>query len=162
MLRMFKDSRLVAPVSLIAWSCLFALALAGCADRSAEQADHQQSAAQHPQQADLEGERQQAAERLAEGPGKVLPGQAQADQAKPLQPRALAHNLEDVEALSGSPAGSLGTESDSLLAGPRPKAFVREPDHDFGTIIQGSKVKHVFKVQNIGDAPLKLIKAKGS
>lgn len=37
-----------------------------------------------------------------------------------------------------------------------------EPLHDFGTIASGSKVSHHFKVVNTGDAPLRLIKAKGS
>ena len=37
-----------------------------------------------------------------------------------------------------------------------------EPSYDFGTITQGDKVTHTFIVQNTGDKPLKLIKAKGS
>jgi len=37
-----------------------------------------------------------------------------------------------------------------------------DPSHDFGTISQGDKVTHTFVVQNRGDKPLKLIKAKGS
>ncbi len=46
--------------------------------------------------------------------------------------------------------------------GPAPVIFFPEPLHDFGTIARGSKVSHNFKVFNNGDAPLRLIKAKGS
>lgn len=40
--------------------------------------------------------------------------------------------------------------------------YFPEPSHDFGNIVQGDKVSHTFIVQNYGDEPLKLIKAKGS
>lgn len=43
-----------------------------------------------------------------------------------------------------------------------PTIYFPKKEHDFGTVSQGSKVTHKFKVQNTGDAPLKLIKAKGS
>ncbi len=37
-----------------------------------------------------------------------------------------------------------------------------ETTHDFGTVSQGDKPSHKFIIKNIGTAPLKLIKAKGS
>lgn len=43
-----------------------------------------------------------------------------------------------------------------------PLAQFPETLHDFGTIVQGEKVSHTFIVKNVGDEPLKLIKAKGS
>ncbi len=43
-----------------------------------------------------------------------------------------------------------------------PLAHFPETLHDFGTIVQGEKVSHTFIVKNVGDEPLKLIKAKGS
>ncbi len=43
-----------------------------------------------------------------------------------------------------------------------PVIYFPEPEFDFGNISQGDKVSHVFVVQNKGDEPLKLIKAKGS
>lgn len=45
---------------------------------------------------------------------------------------------------------------------PAPRIFFPETVHDFGTIPRGGNVSHVFKVRNTGDAPLRLIKAKGS
>jgi len=45
---------------------------------------------------------------------------------------------------------------------PAPVIYFPEPLHDFGTVPRGSKVSHNFRVINNGDAPLKLIKAKGS
>jgi hypothetical protein len=43
-----------------------------------------------------------------------------------------------------------------------PQIFYPETEFDFGNISQGAKVSHKFVVKNVGDAPLKLIKAKGS
>lgn len=43
-----------------------------------------------------------------------------------------------------------------------PKIFFPETVHDFGTVMQGEEATHKFVVKNVGDAPLKLIKAKGS
>jgi len=43
-----------------------------------------------------------------------------------------------------------------------PSIYFPEPTHDFGHIDQGDKVTYDFVVQNYGDQPLKLIKAKGS
>jgi hypothetical protein len=43
-----------------------------------------------------------------------------------------------------------------------PIISIPDDKFDFGIIAQGSKVSHKFIIKNIGDAPLKLIKAKGS
>jgi hypothetical protein len=43
-----------------------------------------------------------------------------------------------------------------------PCVYFPEPTFSFGTIPQGTSVSHTFKVQNVGDKPLKLIRAKGS
>lgn len=43
-----------------------------------------------------------------------------------------------------------------------PRISFSEPTHDFGIVLQGSTLVHVFKVKNTGDEPLKLIRAKGS
>ena len=43
-----------------------------------------------------------------------------------------------------------------------PSIHFPEPSYDFGSIAQKAKVSHTFIVQNTGDEPLKLIKAKGS
>lgn len=43
-----------------------------------------------------------------------------------------------------------------------PKIMFLETTFDFGTVSQGEKVTHKFVVKNIGTAPLKLIRAKGS
>lgn len=53
------------------------------------------------------------------------------------------------------------SSNDSILAG-TPQIYIPDDSYDFGSIKQGSKVSHTFKVYNKGDAPLKLIKAKGS
>ena len=42
------------------------------------------------------------------------------------------------------------------------KIYFPETSYDFGTVAQNSNVSHTFVVKNLGDAPLKLIKAKGS
>jgi hypothetical protein len=51
--------------------------------------------------------------------------------------------------------------NDSIPKG-TPQIYIPETSHDFGSIMQGSKISHTFKVYNKGDAPLKLIEAKGS
>jgi len=43
-----------------------------------------------------------------------------------------------------------------------PTIFFPETIYDFGKVAQGEKVTHEYAVKNTGDAPLKLIKAKGS
>ncbi len=67
---------------------------------------------------------------------------------------------------SAASGQSLASQSNSNqpsgAVGGGPSIHLPEPSYDFGTISQGDKVSHTFAVQNIGDEPLKLIRAKGS
>jgi hypothetical protein len=45
-------------------------------------------------------------------------------------------------------------------SGPAPKIELTETSYDFGTAPEKTSVSHTFKVKNVGDAPLQLIKAK--
>ncbi len=47
-------------------------------------------------------------------------------------------------------------------AGKFPVITFAETEFDFGTIEQGTKVEHVFKFTNTGDAPLVIVDAKSS
>ena len=47
-------------------------------------------------------------------------------------------------------------------AGKYPVISFTETEFDFGTIEQGTKVEHVFKFKNTGDAPLVIVDAKSS
>ena len=47
-------------------------------------------------------------------------------------------------------------------AGKHPVMTFTETEFDFGTIDQGTKVEHVFKFTNTGDAPLVIVDAKSS
>jgi hypothetical protein len=58
------------------------------------------------------------------------------------------------------PAADTDRKGDPASGGPQ--IHFLEPEYDFGTIAQGSKVSHTFVVQNIGTAPLRLIKAQGT
>lgn len=51
-------------------------------------------------------------------------------------------------------------EDDS--AGARPRIHIAEPIFDFGVIRQGETIEHTFEVQNTGDEPLILYRAKSS
>jgi hypothetical protein len=42
-----------------------------------------------------------------------------------------------------------------------PRISFSEDTHDFGNVARGAKLTHNFKVRNTGDAPLKIIDAKG-
>lgn len=55
-----------------------------------------------------------------------------------------------------------GTTQSSVTVTGGPSIQFPEPSYDFGTINQGDKATHTFVIRNIGDAPLKIIKAKGS
>lgn len=53
-----------------------------------------------------------------------------------------------------------GRSRSSISGGP--SIYFPESVFDFGTVGQRTKTSHTFVVQNIGDEPLKLIRAKGS
>lgn len=38
-----------------------------------------------------------------------------------------------------------------------PLAFIEAPEHDFGKILGGSKIKHTFTIKNIGQKPLRIL-----
>lgn len=43
-----------------------------------------------------------------------------------------------------------------------PKIFFPDSSYNFGTAGQHQKLTHIFKVRNIGDAPLKIFSARAS
>src|SRR5690554_7832850 len=47
-------------------------------------------------------------------------------------------------------------------AGKFPVITFEESTHDFGTISRGTRVEHLFKFKNTGDAPLMIVNAKSS
>ena len=47
-------------------------------------------------------------------------------------------------------------------AGKFPVITFNESTHDFGTISRGTRVEHLFKFKNTGDAPLMIVNAKSS
>lgn len=56
---------------------------------------------------------------------------------------------------------TISTETQEYTVdGPAPKIEFEETTHDFGTVPQQSSLTHKFKVKNVGDAPLQLIRAK--
>jgi len=61
----------------------------------------------------------------------------------------LAQGAKQVEQTEVTPAGA-------------PKINFPDTLHDFGVVAQSTSNSYTFRVQNTGDAPLKLIKAKGS
>ncbi|MFH1892923.1 MAG: hypothetical protein ABIK83_09625 [Candidatus Zixiibacteriota bacterium] len=76
------------------------------------------------------------------------------DQAASNETASLAQNDQ-----SASEAESSSDNSDPEG---NARIFFPEIEYDFGTAGRNATLTHVFKVQNKGDAPLKLIKAKGS
>ena len=46
--------------------------------------------------------------------------------------------------------------------GPLPLAIYETTDHDFGTVNEGQKVTHIYKVKNTGEAPLIIQSAQPS
>ncbi len=78
-----------------------------------------------------------------------------------LHPSSVASGVESSEPSQNAEAKS-GDDQASRTASGGPSIHFPEPSFDFGTIAQGAKVTHKFVVQNIGDEPLKLIRAKGS
>ena len=78
--------------------------------------------------------------------------------------RNTSSNMPESKSAGQSRTGVPATAIDSM-GGPAsdgPQIHFVEPEYDFGTIAQGSKVSHTFVVQNIGTAPLRLIKAQGT
>jgi hypothetical protein len=61
--------------------------------------------------------------------------------------------------------GCVASRPDAASAvslGPGPRALVREPRHDFGTVEPGTLVQHRFEIANVGDHPLDIYAVKPS
>ena len=43
-----------------------------------------------------------------------------------------------------------------------PKLEAVQTTHNFGSVKQGEKIEHIFKIKNAGDAELKIERARGS
>jgi hypothetical protein len=87
------------------------------------------------------------------------PGLASADQSPSPVPAAQPTAMP-VAKPAVTPVPKVGSDTSRVSGGP----IISFPERsfDFGTITQGTKVSHTFVVRNIGDAPLRLIKAAGS
>ncbi len=71
--------------------------------------------------------------------------------------------LETSKAASpATPAAVTPSVADEKPEGPLPLAVYETTDHDFGTINEGQKVIHVYKVKNTGEAPLIIQSAQPS
>ena len=75
------------------------------------------------------------------------PNVSKAAEAGPIRAEAPVKNLDTAKSLPVT-----GT----------PRISFPEPEHDFGTVAQGATVSHKFVVRNVGDAPLRLIRAQGT
>jgi hypothetical protein len=50
----------------------------------------------------------------------------------------------------------------SALENKGPKIEIKEMRHDFGTVVEGTTVSHVFEVRNVGSGQLVIEKVKSS
>ncbi|MFQ5654817.1 MAG: DUF1573 domain-containing protein, partial [Planctomycetota bacterium] len=71
----------------------------------------------------------------------------------PLAPAPLSAQTEEKYKGFGPPA---------LPVGSSPRIRILEPLHDWGTVVQGTEIRHVFRIENHGEAPLKIHKVKSS
>ncbi len=71
----------------------------------------------------------------------------------------LEGNKSNAAATTPTPTPST---TDEKPDGPLPVAVFESVDHDFGTINEGQKVIHVYKVKNTGEAPLIIQSAQPS
>jgi hypothetical protein len=147
MLRFLGHSRRLGPVLLVAFILAVGLAANGCGKGHSGQVD-QQAAAPPPT-----GSVPQ--ERAPEPDQHSTPSPDSRQQEPQRHPDA-------VDRMSGQPAPTEIAAGDTLPVSGAPKIVLAEESFDFGVIPQGEKVQHIFKVLNEGDAPLKLIRAKGS
>jgi hypothetical protein len=68
---------------------------------------------------------------------------------------ALEARLAEVEGKRAiTPTSPLAAQADEKPEGPLPVVQFDRTDHDFGTIKEGTKVTHVYKFKNTGEAPL--------
>ncbi len=78
-----------------------------------------------------------------------------------LHPSGFTSGIESSAAGQPTEVISGNNQSSDAVTG-EPSIHFPETSYDFGTISQGAKFSHTFVVKNIGDEPLKLIRAKGS
>jgi len=79
----------------------------------------------------------------------------------PAAPPSFDVPSSDLNVSSANASASDSGDAGEAIAG-GPKILFPETTFDFGTVIQGETVSHTFAVRNTGDAPLTLIRAKGS
>jgi len=84
-----------------------------------------------------------------------------AQYSAPILKRSLQAAQISNKTIEGSTSETPSSTADTVGGG-TPKIFFPDTSHDFGSVAQGSKVSYKFVVRNVGDAPLKLIKAKAS
>lgn len=70
--------------------------------------------------------------------------------------------LQTISTAGDIPMLAQASPGDSAQPAGGPRIFLPETEYNFGTVAQDAKVSHKFIVRNVGDAPLKLISAKGS
>jgi len=61
-----------------------------------------------------------------------------------------------------NPAGTTGEATPPAPTGPTTSVEFEELVHDFGEVVEGTMVKHVYKFKNTGSEPLVISDAKGS
>ncbi len=74
---------------------------------------------------------------------------------------------QNIESGSVQPADQAGPQSASapesnVPTGPTTEMSFEETEYDFGTVVEGEKVRHVYKFTNTGEEPLVISDAKGS
>ena len=74
------------------------------------------------------------------------------------QDSSVTSSTDDLRAEASIP----NTDAAGSVVSGGPQISFPEAEFDLGTIAQGTKASHTFVVKNIGDAPLKLIKAQGT
>ncbi len=55
---------------------------------------------------------------------------------------------------------AMGLAQGVSAAAPAPDAVVLEPDFSFGAIAEGKKAIHTFKIENRGDAELRILRVE--
>lgn len=71
-------------------------------------------------------------------------------------------NPSSTPATPGTTAAPVTAEAEVKPEGPLPVMVFTETEYDFGTIKEGDKVSHIYKVKNTGEVPLIIQDAKPS
>lgn len=101
---------------------------------------------------------------LAAGLMLLLPGcKDKAAEKKIAELESRLAQIESNKAASATaPAAATPAVADEKPEGPLPLAVYETTDHDFGTINEGQKVTHIYKIKNTGEAPLIIQSAQPS